>query len=178
MNSIAIPIDPTRSHSAEFWEKLGRTIGTFGFLEEVLRKAILAFTGKKRYSPDEVDDAYKKWGRELERALTNQLFNLIEQYEKAIRDHPESKISEESLALLIEKLKEACALRNVLCHGSWRLPDSEGKSLPLFVSKRLGVFETKINVAYLEQLRRCLNELATDIMNSVLEMDWEFPGST
>ena len=35
---------PTHRHSPMFWEALGRTIATFGFLEEVLGKAIFAFT--------------------------------------------------------------------------------------------------------------------------------------
>jgi hypothetical protein len=34
---------PTHRHSAAFWENLGRTVATFGFLEEVLGKAIFAF---------------------------------------------------------------------------------------------------------------------------------------
>jgi hypothetical protein len=38
---------PTHRHSAAFWENLGRTVATFGFLEEVLGKAIFAFTATK-----------------------------------------------------------------------------------------------------------------------------------
>ena len=33
---------PTDGHEAAFWESLGRTVATFGFLEEVLGKAIFA----------------------------------------------------------------------------------------------------------------------------------------
>jgi hypothetical protein len=49
----------THRHSPQFWEQLGRTIATCGFLEEVLGKAIFAFTATRNYSPDEIDAAYQ-----------------------------------------------------------------------------------------------------------------------
>ena len=42
---------PTHGHSPQFWEQLGRTIATYGFLEEVLGKAIFAFTATRTYGP-------------------------------------------------------------------------------------------------------------------------------
>jgi hypothetical protein len=39
-------------------------------------------------------------------------------------------------------------LRNVLCHGSWRKPDADGRSVPFFVNRRLEVFEDSVDVAY------------------------------
>ena len=56
-----------------FWENLGRTIATFGFLEEVLGKAIFAFTATTRYPESEVEAAFEKWLPTLERALIDQL---------------------------------------------------------------------------------------------------------
>lgn len=49
---------PTQRHEAYFWECLGRTVATFGFLEEVLTKAIFAFTATTNYPEDEVEKAY------------------------------------------------------------------------------------------------------------------------
>jgi len=43
------PLFPTHRHSAMFWENLGRTIATFGFLEEVLGKAIFVFSATTQY---------------------------------------------------------------------------------------------------------------------------------
>ena len=37
--------------SPQFWEQLGRTVATYGFLEEVLGKAIFAFTATRNYEP-------------------------------------------------------------------------------------------------------------------------------
>lgn len=70
------PLFPTHRHSPEFWEHLGRTISTYGFLEEVLGKAIFAFTAGRVDGHDEIDAAYQTWFPQLERALTDQLWNL------------------------------------------------------------------------------------------------------
>ena len=67
------PLFPTHRHSPQFWEQLGRTVATYGFLEEVLGKAIFAFTATRNYSHDEIDAAYQAWLPQLERALTDQL---------------------------------------------------------------------------------------------------------
>lgn len=65
---------PTNFHSPLFWEQLGRTIATFGFIEEVLGKAIFAFTATRKYEAQEIEDAYEAWLPRLERALTDQLY--------------------------------------------------------------------------------------------------------
>jgi hypothetical protein len=69
---------PTHFHSPQFWEELGRAIATFGFLEEVLAKAIFAFTGTKPYSEEEIKNAYEKWTTVLEKAMYGQLSGLID----------------------------------------------------------------------------------------------------
>jgi hypothetical protein len=79
-----LPIQfPTHRHSARFCEHLGRTIMTFGFLEEVLGKAIFAFTATRRYdTAEEVKTAYEAWLPQLQRALADQLWKLAEAYGK------------------------------------------------------------------------------------------------
>ena len=165
---------PTHRHSPEFWEHLGRAIASFGFLEEVLGKAIFAFTATRRYSEDEILSAYEAWLPKLERALTDQLVNLAEAYGKAAREHPDT--STENISDLVEDIKAAAALRNVLCHGSWRTPDTEGKSVPLFVNRKKEVFETPINVAYLQEVQAGVAELACNVIDTVTNMGWQFPG--
>ena len=44
---------PTHAHQPEFWEALGRSVATFGFLEEVLLKAIFALTATTHISEAE-----------------------------------------------------------------------------------------------------------------------------
>lgn len=108
---------PTHQHSAEFWESLGRAVATFGFLEEILAKAIFAFTSSKPYSEQEIQQAYAEWLPKLEHALIDQLGNLINSFDKAVRDHPMATIDD--LDVLTEDLHKASKIRNVICHGSW-----------------------------------------------------------
>jgi hypothetical protein len=165
---------PTHVHAAEFWEHLGRTIASFGFLEEVLGKAIFAFTGTRRYASDEIEAAYVAWLPKLERALTDQLVNLAESYGKATRENSET--TTEGVDVLVEEIKSAAAIRNVLCHGSWRTPDENGASIPLFVNRKKEIFETPIDVAYLRHVQAYVVELACSVMDTVTHMGWQFPG--
>ena len=48
---------PTHKHEPKFWESLGRVVATFGFLEEILGKALFALTATKPYSEEEVQKA-------------------------------------------------------------------------------------------------------------------------
>jgi hypothetical protein len=80
----------------------------------------------------------------------------------------------------LERLREAAKLRNVICHGSWDSPDSEGKSLPLFNNnnKKEEVFCTAIDVEYLQQIRGAVVEMICNVTNSVTAMGWQFPGTS
>jgi thymidylate synthase len=135
---------PTHRHSPKFWEQLGRTIATFGFLEEVLGKAIFAFTGTRNYSEEEIDAAYQAWLPQLERALSDQLGKLAETYGKAVRDNPDATI--ENIKELVEDLKNATEIRNVLCHGSWRTPDENDASVPLFINRKNEKFRPQLTL--------------------------------
>lgn len=176
INRDKLPADfPTHLHRAEFWEALGRTIATFGFLEEVLGKAIFAFTGTRRYEPEQIDAALKTWNSQLEQALIAQLWNLAELYGKAARDNP--AMTTKNVDKLVEDIKIASKIRNVLCHGSWAPPDANGASRPLFVNKQVDVFDTPIDIAFLRQVQSHVADLSCSIMESVTCIGWQFPGS-
>lgn len=165
---------PTHTHPPLFWEQLGRTVATFGFLEEVLGKAIFVFTGTRKYDAHEIEAAYEQWLPKLERALTDQLHNLADSYGKAVRENQDSTV--ENVDGLVESIKAAATIRNVLCHGSWRAPDNQGKSLPFFVNRNKEIFETKIDIPFLRQVQDEARELACDVIDTVTQMGWKFPG--
>ena len=96
---------PTHLHSKEFWEALGRSVATFGFLEEILGKAIFSFTFTRKYREDEIEDAYQKWLPILEKALSDQLGKLIDTYEKVVHDHSKAEIP--GFSNLIDELRRA-----------------------------------------------------------------------
>jgi hypothetical protein len=166
---------PTHRHEADFWECLGRTVATFGFLEETLTKAIFAFTATTNYSEEQIEEAYAKWLPTLERSLSDQLGGLINTYGKAVRDNPDATI--ENLEDLLTDLREASKVRNVLCHGSWRVPDHKGASIPFFVNRQKERFETPIDITFLIQVQKHIVELVCAVVNSVTHMGWQFPGS-
>ena len=64
---------PTQRHAGEFWEALGRTVATFGFLEEALGKAIFSFTATREIPEDQIQAEFEKWLPTLERALSDPL---------------------------------------------------------------------------------------------------------
>lgn len=166
---------PTHKHEPMFWENLGRVVATFGFLEEILGKAIFAFTATKPYSEEEVQKVYENWLPKLQDALSNQLWNLIESYGKAVLEHPDATI--ENLDELLDQLKNAAKVRNVICHGSWRSPNVEGGSVPFFVNRQKESFQTAIDIAFLFQLQKHVSELICAVIDTVTQMGWQFPGS-
>jgi hypothetical protein len=167
---------PTHRHDPAFWEALGRAVGTFGFLEEILGKAIFALTANRPYDDDsELQQAYDEWLPKLERALTDPLGNLIDAYAKAIREQPNATIT--NVDDLLAALRQGSEIRNVLCHGSWRSPDAKGASVPLFVNRQKLVFDTAVDRHFLIQVQRNTAELACAVVNSVTTMGWRFPGS-
>lgn len=166
---------PTHRHDSAFWEALGRAVATFGFLEEVLGKAIFAFTATRAIPSDQIESEYKKWLPQLQRALEDPLGGLIDSYNSAARKHQEAPPYLEDL---VKKLREAAVWRNTVCHGSWRIPDAQGRSLPFYVDKRRGVFETPIDIAALKQLQQHTIEVACTVVNTVTQMGYRFPGSS
>lgn len=167
---------PTHFQSNEFWEALGRTIATYGFLEEVLAKAIFALTGTREYSEEEIEAEYKKWIRKLERSVSDPLGNLIDTYNKAVKEHPEATIT--NFDELIKDLRKAARMRNVYAHGSWRIPDASGKSKMFYVDRKMNVFDSAIDTTYLKQAQMHVAELACSVINTVTTMGWQFPGSS
>ncbi|GGI92746.1 hypothetical protein GCM10007973_31320 [Polymorphobacter multimanifer] len=166
---------PTNAHSAQFWEELGRTVAVFGFLEEMLGKAIFALTGMKEFDPDADPDALSEWIKTLEKTLTDQLGGLLFAYKKALAENDKTK--GQDYEGLIDNLMNAKDIRNVLCHGSWGKPDDQGKTLPKFVNRKLAVFETLVDIDFLRATRKAVVGLACDVLDTVTSLGFQFPGS-
>lgn len=176
VNQNSLPSDfPTHAQEAHFWECLGRTVATFGFLEEVLTKAIFSFTATTKYSEEKIEEAYSKWIPKLERSLSDQLGGLIDTYGKSVRKNSEATI--ENLDDLLNDLRAVSKMRNVLCHGSWRTPDQNGASTPFFVSRQKECFETPIDVLFLKRVQQHAVELICAVINTVTHMGWQFPST-
>lgn len=167
---------PTHFQTSDFWESLGRAVATFGFLEETLAKAIFAFTATKTYNESEIEEAFLEWVPKLERTLTDTLGSLIDTYGKAVKEHQESMIT--NFDDLLNDLREISKIRNVLCHGSWRMPNSNGASVPFFVNRKKEMFETAVDLEFINEVQRNAAKLACEVFSSVTCMGWQFPGSS
>lgn len=167
---------PTHRHEAAFWESLGRAVATFGFLEEILGKAIFSFTATRPYNEAEIQEAYTKWLPKLERALIDPLGNLIDTYGKAVRDNPDAAI--EYPDVLLDNLRKASKIRNILCHGSWRSPDTDGASIPFCVNRQKEVVDSAMDRESIDQVQQHTASLACAVINTVTQMGWQFPGSS
>lgn len=167
---------PTHHLDGSFWESLGRTVATYGFLEDVLGKSIYAFTATRIYEdPQELQHAYDAWLPKLEQALVDPLGNLINSYEKAVREHHKQAIK--NLDDLLEDLRKAATIRNILCHSSWGLPDAAGASVPHFVNRQKEVVTTAMDKEYVDRVQRHVAKLSCAVIDSVTCMGWQFPGS-
>jgi len=175
LDRAALPVAfPTHGHPPEFWEELGRTVATFGFLEETLGKAIFAFTATTEYSEEDVDEVLDKWGDQLQRALTDTLIPLVDVYAKVVREHQDSDFA--NLDELVEDIRKVATIRNALCHGSWRQPDSDGGSQLYFFNRKGEKFDSRVDVEWLRKVQANLVDLISAVISSVTVMAWQFPG--
>lgn len=166
---------PTHKQTSEFWEGLGRCIATYGFLEETLGKAIFSFTATTEVKEEDLEAAYKAWLPKLKKALSDALGGLIANYAKAVRGHQSAEPG--NFADLIANLRHMATIRNVICHGSWGVPDASGRSLPFFVNTDDEIWQTPIDLAYLHHVQTVTAKLATEVINTVTAHGWQFPGS-
>jgi hypothetical protein len=168
---------PTHCHPAEFWEQLGRTVACFGFLEEILARAIFAFTSTRKYPPDEAEKAFNEWSEKLEKVITDPLNGRVRAYEQAVKEGDFSEVERNNAQIIIEAIKKASKIRNVLCHGSWRPPDESGKALPFFFEKERGQVDSGVDLEFLRQTQKHVVELICAVMDSVTSRGLQFPGS-
>ena len=77
---------PTHKQSSQFWEHLGRCIASYGFLEEILGKAIFVLEGNVSVS-DNIDEEIKVFHKRCENALKDPLGGLIKSYKEAAIKH-------------------------------------------------------------------------------------------
>ena len=182
--SAFIPNYPTHAHPSEFWDEVGRTVATFGFLEDVLVKAYFAITSTTSYeweTEEEAKAAVEKWGEQLAIAIADTLVSLAQKYAAAVRRNKIANFPE--IDALEASIKKAAESRNALCHGLWGTPDASGKSELSYFSMpgkkvaNLQRFETRIDIAWLRRLRAEAFELACDVIDSVTVMGYQFPSS-
>lgn len=112
---------PTHHHAGAFWEALGRTVATFGFLEETLAKAIFAFTGTREIPADEIEEEFEKWLSTLQKAVSDPLGGLIDAYGKAVRQHPILHLPTSRIFSTICEKPQNCVTCCATARGAFRI---------------------------------------------------------
>ena len=176
---------PTHFIDGNFWEELGRTVATFGFLETTLAKAIFVLSAK-REREEITDESYLDWIARTLKSLQEPLGYLINEYEKELQEEIElqTQISEqidllelkENLSKLIQKWRKVKNLRNVLCHASWSRGENKDKAKLFFMNRNGKKFEIECDIAYLKQIQNDTKEMICMCINSVTMKGLEFPG--
>ena len=176
---------PTHFIDHNFWEELGRTIATFGFLEKTLAKAIFVLSAK-RERKEITKEMYKRWLARTQKSLQEPLGYLINKFEKELQEEIElqtetsgqidftelnEKLSEQS-----KKWRKVKNLRDILCHASWSRGESKDKAKLFFINRKGKKFETEYDIAYLRQIRNDTQEMICMCIDSVTMKGLEFPG--
>ena len=109
---------PTNRGTAAFWEELGRTIATFGMLEDVLARVFYVVSGQRQADPDEDPKIQmERWNKELRAGLSDTLEGITEKLRKEWkRENPELPDKKRDV---LGKLKALSRMRNKMCHGAW-----------------------------------------------------------
>ena len=173
---------PTHKHQADFWEHLGRTVATFGYLEATLVKGIYVFEvmtkrDKKVNNEKDLKDS-EDWNNKLNSSLLNNMSlpfgELVKKYHNLANNN--SLINKDDVIKEgLDGLDEIVKYRNLLCHAAWGLPNKEGKSLAIYVNndEEKSYLETPIDTEFLQQTQKHTAELICLVMKISTILDPE-----
>lgn len=161
---------PTHELPSDLCEEIGRTIATFGFLEYVIKRAILELS-KPTKSINDSD--YKEWERSLELTATTAMAKLTGKLGEVLE--PDSRLSQVRVTRIVEVIKEKADLHNALCHGTWIQydPASGDATLQYFPRNDPRHSQFVLSRAILARVRYETVEVAREVMGAV---KWKVPG--
>lgn len=126
--SLFGPDWPLRHGRSEFWEALGKTVATFGYLEDILARACYCLAaGTERFGPEPADideSRFRRWLGTLDRSLADGMGALTRRLAEILEE--DNRIPHCARTELIEQLDELRSWRNALCHGSWSFLSKDG----------------------------------------------------
>lgn len=170
---------PTHRCPGEFWEELGRTIATFGFLEDCLKRANLAVTASREFdSVEAAEEAFREWERDLEKSLDESLGVLTQRFVRGLSK--DDRFRQDYVSKIETKLKEVADWRNALCHGSWTDYDPKSGTATLRHWPRKGWRENSEQPISRDDLAAICREavnITYRVIDAVTSNDIEFPGS-
>ena len=171
---------PTHPFPPEFWEELGRTIGTLAFLEDCLKRANLAITATRTYhSVEQAEAAFAAWEGDLEASLNEALGRLAQRLATAIK--ADQRYSPNAAVPIEQGLKKIAESRNALCHGAWVGYDRDsGVAILRYWKKKEWRQNSsrRVSTSDLVRIRREAVKITYDIIDAVTRQGIQFPGSS
>lgn len=79
---------------------------------------------------------------------------------------------------LIADLRATSAIRNVICHASWKAPNPDGSTHVQLISNKREIFQGSNSLETLTQLQLHTVDLIFCVINSVTTIGVQFPGSS
>lgn len=131
----------------DFAAALGQCVASFGWLEEVIKRAIYALD-RARLADDLTPEELEAWLTRIGGIADDSMGTLIEQLDAAMRRHPGLRDRNQ----ITDRLGEIRLYRNLLCHASWRPTDRKTHWHPAFVSAKGDVQAKALALGDLEQL--------------------------
>ena len=171
---------PTYLFPPEFWEEIGRTIGTLAFLEDCLKRANLAITATQTYrTVEQAEEAFATWERDLATTLNETLTKLAKRITTVVKT--DSRYSAGNVEKIEQGLKSVAEWRNVLCHGAWVDYDQESGIATLrYWNKNEWRQQSSrtLSITDLVRIRRRAVDLTFEVIDTVTRQGIRFPGST
>lgn len=171
---------PTHLFPQEFWEELGRTIGTLAFLEDCLKRANLAITATRTYhSVEQAEAAFAVWEGDLEASLNEALGRLAQRLVTTIK--ADKRYSPNAAIAIDHGLKRIAESRNALCHGAWVGYDRDSGVATLRYWKKKEWRQNSsrcFSTSDLVRIRHEAVEITYDVIDAVTRQGIQFPGST
>lgn len=143
-------IGPPEAHytlPADFAALLGQCVANFGWLEEILKRAIFALD-RAKLADDLTPQELQAWATRIGALADDSMGTLIDQFDAAMRRYPGLR----DRGQITETLTEMKRHRNLLCHASWR-PAEGGRWHPAFVNAKGAVFDHALDLSDLDRIR-------------------------
>lgn len=116
---------------ADFAAALGQAVATFGWLEEVLKRALFSLE-RVRLARDLTAAELARWRQHMTDIADDSLGTLIEQLDSALRRHPGIDDRDD----INDRLVVLKHQRNLICHASWSPTAEKARWRPAFVAMK------------------------------------------
>jgi len=110
---------PIHDPSSALWEQIGRTVASFGMLEDLLPRALYIITGHRRIDHEEDGKLQvSAWCAQLIKSMSDTLGGLAHSLEAAwnVRDGELLPKNAE----VVRQMRELTTIRNRVCHAAYQ----------------------------------------------------------